>query len=91
MNRSHALQREEDARRHHGERNVLIGYLLYFLKSLVCLSDLDGDRSRFTLETLQLLDELIVLQDLTLRLVEGVEELVFCESQLFFKLALVLQ
>lgn len=69
---SHALHSEEDASRHGGEWDVLIGDFFDLLEGLIRLGHLLGNLSCLLLQTLKLLNELVILQDFALGVVEGV-------------------
>ena len=77
VNGRHAVQREEDPGRFVGQWGVLLSDLLDLLHVFVGCCDLFGDFFRLGLESIESLDQLVVLQQVALRLVELVQQLVF--------------
>lgn len=77
MNGRQALQREEESGCHVGQRQILLSDYFNFFHGLVGLSYFIGDFFCFSLESLKSLDQLIVLENVALRLSELIQELIF--------------
>mmetsp|Transcript_20729 Transcript_20729/g.31813 ORF Transcript_20729/g.31813 Transcript_20729/m.31813 type:complete len:251 (-) Transcript_20729:10750-11502(-) len=90
VDRRQAVKREEDAGRHVSQGLVLFGHLLDLMHGFISLLDLLSDLLGLLLESLECLDELVVLKDVTFGFSELVEELVLKLSEFDTELTLEL-